>query len=91
MKPAFLARFLWQFWRHKILNMPSGDRGRGLNINRPESSLKPLPVIVMKMMIWKMLIMEVKMVMIKKMIMMMQGEDEDHGGDGVVWDGNLIK
>ena len=64
--------------------MPPGDRGRGLNINRPESSLKPLPVIVMKMMMGKMLIMEV-------MIMMMQGEDEDHGGDGVVWDGNLIK
>ena len=25
--------------------MPSGDRGRELNINRPESSPKPLPVI----------------------------------------------
>ena len=42
---AFLVRFWWHFWQHKILNMPSGDRGRELNINRPESSPKPLPVI----------------------------------------------
>ena len=56
---VFLVRFWWHFWQHKILNMPSGDRGRELNINRPESSPKPLPVIVMTMIMGKMLMIEV--------------------------------